>query len=139
MTKDWIRVDADLEAVLRGKQVLATAVRERRATPEKATVARVLRLWIAITLAACGGGGKHSDTYTTATQAQEQCCENLKGPGRDECLQKIVRVSDPEVAKTKANQQQYACVQEHFTCDPATGHATQASAQAQLDCIQDLQ
>src|SRR6185369_1057443 len=77
MTKDWIRVDADLEAVSRGKQVLATAVRERRATPETATVARVLRLWIAITLAACGGGGKHSDTYTKATHAQEQCCENL--------------------------------------------------------------
>lgn len=138
MTKDWLRADADLDAVLRGKQVLATAVRERRATPEKATVARVLRFWLALTLAACGGG-KHSDTYARGTQVQEQCCEHLKGADRDQCLQKIVRVTDPEVAKTPANQQQYACVTEHFTCDPATGHATQASAQAQLDCIQDLQ
>jgi len=70
---------------------------------------------------------------------QEQCCEHLEGGARDQCLQKIVRVGDPEVAKTKANQQQFACVTEHFVCDPATGHATQASAQAQLDCIQDLE
>lgn len=98
---------------------------------------RVLRLWIALTLAACGGG-KHTDTYARGTEVQEQCCEHLQDGARDQCLQKIVRVSDPEVAKTKTNQQQYACVVENFTCDPATGHATQASAQAQLDCIQDL-
>ena len=133
------RVDANLDAVLRGRKVLAHAVREQRVTPGTATVARVLRLWIALTLAACGGGGQRSDTYAKGTQVQEQCCENLKDGARDECLRKIVRVADPEVAKTSTNQQQYACVIEHFVCDPATGHATQASAQAQLDCIQDLE
>lgn len=101
-------------------------------------MARVLRLWVAISLAACGGGHR-GDTYAKGTQVQEQCCENLKDASRDECLKKIVRVSDPEVAKTSTNQQQYACVTEHFVCDPQTGHATQASAQAQLDCIQDLE
>jgi hypothetical protein len=92
-------------------------------------------------LAACGGGGdkKQRDTYARGTQVQEQCCEHLKGADRDACLQKIVRVGDPEVAKTRVNQEQYACIVEHFTCDPARGHATQASAQAQMDCIQDLE
>lgn len=106
---------------------------ERRATARIATVALSLLLF------ACGGGGKKKDTYARGTHVQEQCCENLSGPGRDECLQKIVRVTDPEVAKTSVNQQQYACVVEHFVCDPTNGHATQASAQAQMDCIQDLQ
>jgi hypothetical protein len=141
MTNASLRPDGHLDAVSRDRQVLAHALREQRATPEKATVARVLRLLFAISLAACGGGGggQRSDTYARGTQVQEQCCENLKDGARDECLRKIVRVSDPEVAKTSTNQQQYACVVEHFACDAATGHATQASAQAQLDCIQDLQ
>ncbi len=138
MTNASLRSNAHLDAVLRGRTVLAGAVRERRATARTATVARVLRLWITLTLAACGGGGKHADTYAKGTQVQEQCCEHLQDGARDQCLQKIVRVSDPEVAKTKANQQQYACIVEHFTCDAQTGHATQESAQAQLDCIQDL-
>jgi hypothetical protein len=108
--------------------------RERQATTRLATVALVLLI------SACGGGGgKKKDTYARGTHVQEQCCENLNGPARDECLKKIVRVSDPEVAKTPANQQQYACVAEHFVCDPQSGHATQPSAQAQMDCLQDLE
>ena len=95
MTKASIRVDAHLDAVLRGRHILATAVREQRITPARTTVARVLRLWFAISLAACGGGGGKSDTYARGTQVQEQCCENLKDASRDECLKKIVRVSDP--------------------------------------------
>jgi hypothetical protein len=137
MTKASVRVDAHLHAVLHGRQVLATAVREQHVTPRSNTVPRVLRMWIAITLAACGGGHR-GDTYARATQEQEQCCEQLSGATRDECLRKLVRVSDPEVARTSTNQDQYACVTEHFVCDPTSGHATQQSAQAQLDCIQDL-
>ena len=110
-----------------------TIGRERAATPWLATVALA-----ALVLGGCGGGAR-GDTYARGTQVQEQCCENLTGPARDECLRKIVRVSDPEVAKTSTNQQQYACIVEHFTCDPKTGGPTQASAQAQMDCIQDLQ
>lgn len=137
MTNAPTRVDAHLDAMLRGRQVLAKAMREQPATSRSHTVARVLRIWIVITLAACGGG-RRGDTYARATQAQEQCCEHLSGATRDDCLHKLVRVGDPEVARTPANQDQYACVQEHFVCDPTTGHATQPSAQAQLDCIQDL-
>ena len=107
---------------------------ERRATARIATVALSLLL-----LACGGGGGKKKDTYARGTDVQEGCCENLSGPARDQCLQKIVRVGDPEVAKTSVNQEQYACIVDHFVCDPAKGHATQASAQAQMDCIQDLQ
>lgn len=108
-------------------------IRELLATPCLATVA------LALLVVGCGGGGKRKDTYARGTQVQEECCENLSGASRDQCLQKIVRVSDPEVAKTDVNQQQYACVVEHFVCDPAKGHATQASAQAQMDCLQDLE
>jgi hypothetical protein len=90
--------------------------------------------------AACGGGGSgsHPDTYRHATLAQEQCCEHLGGPARDQCLGAIVRVDDPAVASSSTNQQTFACVQDHFECDPATGRASRRSAQAQLDCIADL-
>jgi hypothetical protein len=137
MTNGSIRNDAHLHAVLHGRHVLAAAMREQQARPHSNTVARVLRMWIVITLAACGGGHR-GDTYARATAAQEQCCEHLSGATRDECLHRLVRVADPEVARTSTNQDQYACVTEHFVCDPTSGHATQQSAQAQLDCIQDL-
>ena len=116
-------------------------------TPRLTTVRR-LSLAIALgaalgatLLAACGGGNKatkHSDTYVAATGAQEKCCENLAGGARDSCLQNIVRVPDDSVARSQQNQETYACVQEHFVCDPTTGMPTQESAQEQLDCIQDL-
>lgn len=115
---------------------------ERPATLRRTTV-RFLALAIATLFAAAcgggGGGGKRRDTYAAATSAQEACCENLAGEPRDTCLREIVRVSDEAVARSDANQATYACVQEHFACDAATGRATQESAQAQLDCIQDLQ
>ncbi len=109
-------------------------IRERLITPLLATVS------LTLLASACGGGSgrKPSDTYARGTHVQEECCENLSGPERDGCLQKIVRVTDPDVAKTPTNQEQYACVVEHFVCDPSKGHATQVSAQAQMDCLQDL-
>lgn len=95
---------------------------------------------MAVSLAACGGGGGGSkgDTYTRATDVQGACCENLAGEGRTQCLQQVVRIDDAGVAKSSINQQTYACVVEHFTCDPASGKPTQQSAQAQLECIQEL-
>ncbi|HVK73021.1 MAG TPA: hypothetical protein VM734_06855 [Kofleriaceae bacterium] len=111
---------------------------ERSATPRSTTLARLgLGIALAATLAACGGGGKRGDTYVAATSAQEACCEHLTA-GRDQCLAEIVRAPDEAVARSEANQDTYACVQEHFVCDPATGKASRESAQAQLDCIQDL-
>jgi hypothetical protein len=114
------------------------ADREQGITPRRATVVAALRVAVlGIALAACGGGS-HGDTYAHATHVQEECCEHLAGPARDGCLHDIVRVEDTAVAKASANQSTYACVTEHFACDAATGHATVASAQAQLECIQDL-
>ncbi|HEY4057733.1 MAG TPA: hypothetical protein VGM39_14060 [Kofleriaceae bacterium] len=101
------------------------------------------RTWIALSilsvvLAACGGNN-HQSNYSRGVQVQEQCCENLAGGARDACLQQVVRVDDPNAQKTATNEQTYACVVDHFTCDPATGHETAASAQAQHDCTDDLQ
>jgi hypothetical protein len=93
---------------------------------------------MAVVLAACGGGAKN-DTYARGTQVQEQCCEHLQGQDRDACLSEVVRVDDPGAATTATNQQTFACVVEHFVCDPQTGRETTASAQAQHDCSDDLQ
>ena len=135
--------DAHLTLVRRDREVIAKAIREHRATKPPATVTPTLRWWFAITLAlaACGGGGggsKKGDTYARATDSQQQCCENLSGAGRDQCLGDVVRVEDQGVAKNEVNQATYSCVVQHFVCDPKSGHPTQPSAQAQLECIQDL-
>lgn len=95
-----------------------------------------LCLAAAAALAAACGGGHRTDHYAAATSRQEACCE--KAADRDDCLRGIVRAPDPDVARAPANQATFACVQEHFECDAATGRATAASAQAQLDCIQEL-
>jgi hypothetical protein len=125
------------------REALARYVRERRATAERNTVVRPLRWWVrlfalALVLAACGGNsGKRTDTYAKGTDTQAQCCENLTGGARDGCLSEIVRVTDPAAAQTSTNQATYACVVEHFVCDPHTGKPTPTSAQAQYDCIED--
>ena len=109
--------------------------RERPATPTRTTLAR-LCLAAALTLAAACGGSHKVDRYAAATNLQETCCE--KAPDRDACLRGIVRAPDADVVHAPANQQTFAGVQDNFVCDPATGRATAASAQDQLDCIQDL-
>ena len=106
---------------------------ERRVTPVATTLCTLLLAFAA----ACGGGGSHGDSYARGTQVQEACCE--RAPGRDACLKQIVRIEDKTVAGSPVNQSTFACVVDHFSCDPASGHATKASAQAQLECIQDLQ
>jgi hypothetical protein len=123
--------------------VLARGNRERERTTSRHTVAAISRWWLiligVVFAAACGGSDKpRADTYARASHAQEECCEHLAGDARAQCLGSLVTVNDPAVASTSTNQDTYACVMEHFECDPATGHATQASAQSQLDCIQDL-
>lgn len=114
-------------------------IRERPVTDRRHTV--VTRLLLLASLAACGGGGgggASKNTYTRATDLQGRCCENLNGDPRTQCLQQVIRVDDTGAASSAANQQTFACVVEHFTCDPATGRPTQASAQEQLECIQQL-
>jgi hypothetical protein len=137
MVKRPQRGDEHLEYVRRQRRVIEDAIREHGATPARAYVVTALRWWFALTLAACGGG-RHADTYARATNVQQKCCEHLAGDSRDTCLHDIIRIDDATVARSDASQSTYACVTEHFSCDSATGRATKASAQAQLDCIQDL-
>lgn len=114
--------------------------RELAITPHRHSVIRRLRiLVVAVSLAACGGNGSTKDTYTRATDVQGACCEHLKGEGRTQCLQQVVRVEDTGAAKSSINQETFACVVDHFTCDPASGRPTQQSAQEQLECIQQLE
>lgn len=103
------------------------------------TVARAPR-WIGtVLIAALGacGGRSHGDTVQRATAVQEQCCEHLSGPGRDQCLRAIPRI-DPTAAPLPHAQASYACVTDNFVCEPSTGHATRPSVQAQFDCIDAL-
>ncbi len=142
MRSSTTRGNAYLRALLHGKAVLVGAVREARTTPAPKTVVTTLRWWIPLTaaalvLVACGGS-RSNDTYARGTQVQEACCENLQGQDRDRCLAEVIRVGDPAAARTATNQQTFACVVEHFVCDPQTGRETQASAQAQHDCTDDL-
>ncbi len=109
--------------------------RERGATIRRFTVVAMFALWVGT--AACGGG--HGDTYARGVDVQRQCCERVGGEARSTCLAKIERIDDAAVAGHAKNQQTYGCLVEHFVCDPATGGPTRASAQAQLDCIEDLQ
>ncbi len=116
----------------------STPDRERPITGRRHTV--TLGLLVAAAVAACGGGGGSTkDTYARATDIQSECCENLKGDARTQCLQQVVRVEDTGAAQSSANQQTFMCVVENFTCDPATGRPTQSSAQEQLECIQALE
>jgi hypothetical protein len=107
---------------------IAARIREQLVTPVCVVV---------FTIAACGGGPR-GDTYARATDVEQQCCEHLAGGTRDKCLAEIVRVDDAKVRDHPANQSTYRCVTDNFACDATTGHATQTSAQAQLECIQDL-
>ncbi len=146
--------DEHLRQIALARATLASSIREREVTNPRTTLVIgesqsshrtfIRRWWLAATLAALlaacgGGGGKKPDTYAKANDVQGDCCQHLKGAARDQCLSGIVRIDDAAVARTETNQATYACVVEHFQCNPETGHPTQASAQAQLECIQDLQ
>jgi hypothetical protein len=106
------------------------------------TVVRTTRWWVllagALVIAACGGPARTVDQHAQAESLQQRCCESLTGPGRDQCLAGLPRVDDPWVARTDRNQDTYACVARYFVCDPATGTATTGSAQAQLECVEEL-
>jgi hypothetical protein len=116
---------------------LAHRDRERRATIARTTLWTALRGAALAALVACGGSS-HGDTYAKGEQVQQKCCEHLAA-GRDQCLAEIPRPPDRAVAQSSANQSTYACVVDHFACDASTGRPTRESAQAQLECIQDLQ
>lgn len=141
------RADEHLDLVSGAERPSTSTIRERGVTNSRTTLvtrasrALVASLVISVTMACGGGGGggKKTDTYARANDVQGQCCQHLQGANRDQCLAGIVRIDDQGVAASSTNQQTYACVVEHFQCNPETGHPTQQSAQAQLECIQDLQ
>jgi hypothetical protein len=100
----------------------------------------VLSLTFAGLLFACGGAQHNS--YRVATSKQESCCRSLAdGAAEATCLQEIPHVdaSDRGAETAQVNRETFACVENNFVCDPASGRATQASAQAQLDCITELE
>jgi hypothetical protein len=107
--------------------------------PRRAVIGGLAAAALALVTAACGGRAHQEDSYRHATAAQAQCCETQTGPARDQCLGSLVKVEDPAVASSSTNQATFECVEDHFECDANTGRATRASAQAQLDCIQDLE
>ncbi|MBN1770078.1 MAG: hypothetical protein JXB32_02360 [Deltaproteobacteria bacterium] len=105
--------------------------------------ARPAALVLAATLVgsvlACGGATPDVNYYATAISRQEQCCDGLADTAaRDECRAQIRRLDSEAAANTDVNQQTYHCVERYFECDSATGRATRESAQAQLDCLNDL-
>lgn len=123
-----------------GREVRATGLRERSATPRSTTVVHALRRWTllgALALVGACGGNKRADTHARATNVQAECCQHLQAGERDRCLAEVPKVDDPQVAKHPTSQRTFSCVAQHFVCDRATGRPTQPSAQAQLECIQD--
>jgi len=110
----------------------------RRFREQIVTAERAVVFTMVTSLALGCGGAPRGDMYARATDTQQSCCEHVTGSSRDACLQAIVRVDDPKVRDHDMNQATYRCVADNFSCDATTGHATLASAQAQLECIQDL-
>ena len=114
--------------------VAETDGRERSSTRRHT----IVTVWLLLALAACGGG-RPANHYQKALSKQEQCCQQLADErARAECDARIVRVDDPEVARTRENQATFHCVEKHFVCEPTTGTATKESSQRALDCVADL-
>lgn len=97
-----------------------------------------LALAVMMTLSAAGCGAT-ARSYSEAVDEQARCCGELDdAAAREECRAAIRRVDSEAAASSEVNRQTFQCVERYFVCDPATGRATRESAQAQLDCIDDL-
>ena len=96
---------------------------------------RVFALSLMVGAAACATTDVNH--YKPALATQEQCCNHLPDANaKQACLADIPRTQDEA---STINQETFQCVQNNFTCDPATGRATRESAQKQLDCLNDLE
>ena len=96
---------------------------------------RLLVLSLAAAISACAT--TDTNHYRPALVSQEQCCNRLMDPNaKHACLADIPRTQDES---SPINQETFQCVERHFACDPNTGRATRDSAQAQLDCLNDLE
>lgn len=84
----------------------------------------------------CGGGSGGGNQYRAALKKQESCCDHLADKDeRAACSGEIRRIDVPAEETAAVNQETYYCVNQHFVCDARSGKASQASAQHQLDCI----
>lgn len=103
------------------------------------------RLRLFFLLCAIGSGaalacGAAPNYYKRSITKQETCCANVQNPdAKNACLAEIKRADSDAVAESPTNQETFSCVDRYFECDPATGTATRESAQAQLDCLNDLE
>jgi hypothetical protein len=87
---------------------------------------------------ACGAAAPNY--YKRSITKQESCCAKLADPGaRQQCETDIRRADSEAVAQSQTNQETYRCVDRYFVCDTSTGKETRESAQAQLDCLNDLE
>lgn len=78
--------------------------------------------------------------YRNTLTKQEACCGRLADPTeKDRCVGEISRVESTAAETSPTNQETFGCIDRYFACDPTTGRATQESAQAQLDCINELE
>jgi hypothetical protein len=98
----------------------------------------VSTLITAAALVACGGAQRNH--YRASLGKQESCCKQLPDDGSSAaCMNEIPKVDDPAAETAQTNQETFACVERYFMCDVNTGRATKESAQAQLDCLNELE
>jgi len=99
---------------------------------------RIAAAMLVLTAIGCGAATSRS-RYASAVSEQEECCDGLAdAAARAECREAIRRVDSEAAADADVNRQTFECVDRYFECDAATGRATRESAQAQLDCLDDL-
>jgi len=100
----------------------------------------VASMWVLVAAFAAGACATTAENnYRKAASLQQTCCNNLTAnqAARNACLADIPRVQGEEMSTL--NQETFACVVKNFRCDTAAGKATRDSAQAQLDCLNDLE
>ena len=99
-----------------------------------------MRLTLALFVLGLAGACASPNYYRRAVSKEETCCDKLADPAaRDACKAKIRRVDTPAAETASTNQETFQCVDRNFTCDPSTGGPTKESAQAQFDCINQLE
>lgn len=98
-----------------------------------------MRAALTVMLALTGGCATSSiNHYRAVAGAEEHCCDGLRDPtAQKACRADIPRPQGNELSPL--NQETFTCVERHFRCDPATGHATRESTQQQFDCLNDLE
>jgi hypothetical protein len=115
----------------------ACANRDSHHTRRRHTRLATIAVLLALGIAACAGASR-KNYYASALKRQESCCDQIGDPrAAADCRAGIQRVKKQGDESDPMNRQTYYCIDRHFVCDASSGKATQASAQEQLDCIND--